>query len=108
MKNVFIPTLVLAVGFACQAAAFASDKPPKSTTPLGADELAIYKAIVPQQSVKNSGVVNVSNTTLPLRSNSPLSGLSRKACMQGIELDNLFEVDSTFHDLPPDVVLDTA
>jgi hypothetical protein len=78
MKNVFIPTLVLAVGFACQAAAFASDKPPKSPTPLGADELAIYKAIVPQQSVKNSGVVNVSNTTLPLRSNSPFSGLSRK------------------------------
>jgi hypothetical protein len=103
-KVAFLSSLLLAVALACPSTSFASNKPVKTTTPLGADEVAIYNAILQQYSANDSGAVNVSATTVPLNPDSPTSGLSRDGCLQGIQLENLYAASHSFHELPPEVL----
>ncbi len=100
--------LLFAVVLAYPCAAFASSKTVKATTPLSADELAIYKAILQQYGANESGVLNVAARTVPLNPDSPINGLSKDGCLQGIQLENLDAASHSFHELPPEVLAGTS
>lgn len=95
--------LVLVVAFCCPSTSSSENKPVKATTPLSADEVAIYKAVLQQYSSKEAGNLHVSNTTYPLNPDSPTSGLASSNCAN-IQLENLGTVSHSFHDLPSDVL----
>jgi hypothetical protein len=102
MKISFLPALMMAAMLLCTPASASNDKPVKSASPLSADELAIYNAVLRQYSEGNDIALNVSQTTYPLDSSSPMSDLSAD-CLQGIQLD-LAAVSHTFHKLSHDVL----
>jgi len=81
-----------------------SDKPVKVTTPLSADEVAIYRAVLQKYSSKEAASLQVSVATYPLNPDSPTSGLAAPDCLKGIELENLSAVSHSFHELTPDVL----
>ena len=80
-------------------------KPVKSSPPLTADELAIYKAVLQQyQGAKDTGPLNISNRTYPFEPGSHPGGPSPE-CMQGIEFENLSTVSRSFHELTSEVLV---
>jgi hypothetical protein len=104
MKRVFLLTLVLAIGLVYTSAGAMSDKPVRVTTPLSADEVAIYNAVLRYYSENHKDIaLNVSQTTYPLDPNSPIDGLQTD-CLKGIHLENLAAVSHSFHQLPADVL----
>lgn len=107
MRAAFVSSLLLAIALAYPSTVFARNKPVKTTTPLGADELAIYKAILQQYDASDSGTLNVSATTVPLNPDSPTSGLSRDGCLEDIQLENLYAASHSFHELPPEILTGT-
>lgn len=104
MRNLLLALSVITVTFSLPPTCWSEDKPFKSTAPLSADAIAVYKAVLQQYARKEIETLNVSATTFPLDPASPMTGLSRDQCLQGIELDDLSTVSRYFHDLTPDVL----
>ena len=104
MRKATLTTLVLVVALCCSSTSSTKDRPLKATTPLSADEVAIYKAVLQQYSSKEAENLHVSSTTYPLNPNSPTSGLAGPDCLKGIHLENLATVSHSSHDLPRDVL----
>jgi hypothetical protein len=76
----------------------------KSGIPLGADEIAIYEAVLQQYVTrKEADRLNVSVRTYPFDPNSHRSSVTAD-CLRGIELQNLASVAHTFHVLTPKVL----
>jgi hypothetical protein len=99
----FLPALFMAVMLPCTFISVANDKPVKATSPLGADEVFIYNAVLRHYGDKDTAL-NVSQTTYPLDPSSPMDGLQDAECLKGIHLENLAVVSHSFHELPPDVL----
>jgi hypothetical protein len=104
MKSAFAPSFLLLIMLAHPSTIFSSNKPAKAIAPLSTDEVVIYKAILQKNTANDSGILNVSATTVPLNADSPTSGLSRDGCLQGIQLENPYAASHSFHELPPEVV----
>jgi hypothetical protein len=106
VQRVSTTLLILATALCSLSPSSAYDKPVKAKTPLSADEIAIYTAVLQQFSSKESdGKLQVSITTYPLNPDSPMSGLTAPDCLKSIQLDNLAVVSHSSHDLPPDVLM---
>jgi hypothetical protein len=103
MKSSFLPALFMAVMLPCTFISVANDKPVKASSPLGADEVFIYNAVLRHYGDKDTAL-NVSQTTYPLDPSSPMDGLQDAECLKGIHLENLAVVSHSFHELPPDVL----
>jgi hypothetical protein len=108
MKTVLFAAIILGVGLPNPLASSQAQKTTKSTDDLTPDEIAIYKTVIQQNAPDNSGApgtLNVSATTYPLDSSSPLGGFSDSGCLKGLQLDNLATASRSFHELPPDILL---
>ena len=103
MKSVFLLAFVLAIVPVCTSTSAMSDKPVRAATPLSADEVAIYAAVLRYYSDNHDIALNVSQNTYPLDLNSPMNHLQAE-CLKGIQLENLAIVSRSFHQLPPDVL----
>jgi hypothetical protein len=79
-------------------------KPRKNTTPLSADEIAIYKTLLRQYASTESRSLNVAARTYPLDPESQRNGFKNSECLNGIQLDNLSTVSLTYHELTSDVL----
>jgi len=104
MRHVKFSAYVIAVVLVSFSLSLGEDKPTKSTTPLTADEIAIYKAVLAHYSSKEAGGLNVSIRTFPLDPGSSRGGLSNGDCLRGIELENLTATSRTFHELTPEIL----
>lgn len=103
MRMGTLTALVLIVAFCGSSSSSTKDKPLKAAIPLSADEVAVYKAVLHQYGSKEAGNLHVSNTTYPLNSDSPASGLTSANC-SNIQLENLATASHSFHNLPPEVL----
>lgn len=104
MKNLWFGALVLVLAASPANAGSDRDKPVKSTAPLSADEIAIYRAVLRQYESGDSGSLNVSARTYPLDAASPMTGPADSECLKGIQLENLAGLAHSFHDLTPEVL----
>jgi hypothetical protein len=104
MKSFLPSALFVVVMLFCTPTSATHDKPVKANSPLSADEVSIYSAILRQYSEGKDIALNVSQTTYPLDPSSPLSGLQGAECLKGIHLENIAVLSRSFHDLPPDVL----
>ena len=75
MKSVFLLAFVLAIVPVCTSTSAMSDKPVRAATPLSADEVAIYAAVLRYYSDNHDIALNVSQNTYPLDLNSPMNHL---------------------------------
>ncbi len=100
MRTPTIATLVIALTF---PPAFLGGKSVKNTSLLGADEVAIYRAVLRDYASNPSEQLNVSVRTFPLGPSH--RGLSDDECLKGIQLENLSIASSSFHNLPPEVLV---
>jgi hypothetical protein len=107
MRNALFTTLILAGALCSPSQGSTDNKPSKSTTPLSADEIAIYRSVLQHYSSDESGNLHVSITTYPLDPDSPTSGLTPD-CLKGIQLENLAMASHSFHVLLPDVLVGKA
>jgi hypothetical protein len=106
MRKILVVVCIFALGIFPPAAHSSEQRPPaKSATPLNADEIAIYRAVLQHYVPQASASLNVSATTYPFDSASPMNPISHGECLKGIELENLDVVSRSFHDLTPDVLL---
>jgi hypothetical protein len=80
------------------------NKPVKSVTPLSADEIAVYKAVLRRYSKDKDSTLNVSAKTYPLDASAPTTGFDKPECLNGVQLDNLSTVSHSYHELPPEVL----
>ncbi len=81
-----------------------NSKPAKSTTPLSADEIAVYKALLRTYGGDKSAGLNVSVMTYPLDPNASTTGFDQPQCLNGVQLDNLAAVSHSYHELSPEVL----
>ena len=81
-----------------------SNKPVRSSTPLSADELVVYKAVLQTYSSGKDANLNVSAKTFPLDPNASTTGFDQPGCLNGVQLDNLSAASHSFHELPPEVL----
>lgn len=81
-----------------------NSKPVKSTIPLSADEIAVYKAVLRTYSGDKDASLNVSAKTYPLDPSASTTGFDRPECLNGVQLDNLPTVSHSYHQLPPEVL----
>lgn len=88
----------------CHTATSKSQKPVKSTTPLSADEVAIYRAVLRTYSENKDVSLNVGATTYPLDPNDSTTGFDRPECLSGIQLENLSSASNSYHELPAEVL----
>jgi hypothetical protein len=101
MANLFALLVVRAAG------SLGADKNPakKSTVPLTADEVAVYKAFLRQYQSEGRGRINVSARTFPLDPDDHSSHLSNDSeCLRGIRMEGLDEASRRFHDLTQEVL----
>lgn len=78
-------------------AASSEEKLIKSSLPLSADEIGIYKAVL--HYLNDGNPSNVSSTTYPFSARHMQGG-----CLEGTNLENLDDVSRSFHDLTADVL----
>lgn len=104
MKSSFLSALIMAVMLLCTSTSATSDKPVRTTSPLNADEVSIYNAVLRHYSGDKDTALNVSQTTYPLDPSSPMDGLQGAECLKDIHLENIEVVSHSFHELPPDVL----
>ena len=81
-----------------------NSKPVKSTSPLSADEIAVYKAVLRTYSSDKDAGLNVSAETYPLDPSASTTGFDQPECLNGIQLTNLSTVSHSYHELPPEVL----
>jgi hypothetical protein len=77
-------------------------KPKKSTTPLTADEISVYKAVLERYAAGKA--LNVAARTYALDSESSINGLDRDECLGSIQLQNLAIAAHAYHDLPTEIL----
>ena len=106
MRKALLVALISSVALCSPFTALTADKPTKAMTPLSADEVAVYRAVLLQQygGSADSSPLNVSIRTYPLDPESPMSSLKGPDCLKGIQLENLSVVAHSFHELPRDVL----
>lgn len=104
MQRPSVSTTLVVLLLTYHAATSKSQKPVKSTTPLSADEVAIYKAVLRTYSGDKDINLNVAATTYPLDPNASTSGFDQPECLKGIELENLSSASNSYHELPADVL----
>lgn len=104
MQRLSVPVAFVALLLTCDAATSKSQKPVKSMTPLSADEVAIYKAVLRTYSGDKDASLNISATTYPLDPNASTSGFDQPECLSGIEPGDLASVSSSYHELPVEVL----
>ena len=104
MKSSIISALFITFMLSCTSTSAMSDKPVKATSPLSADEVSIYNAVLRQYGGDKDTALNVSQMTYPLDPSSPMSDLQGAECLKGIHLENIAVVSHSFHELPPDVL----
>jgi hypothetical protein len=98
MRQLLVVSLViLALSMPYSALSSKSNKPVKATTPLSADEMAVYKTVLQIYNGDKDANLNVSITTYPLDPDSPTSGLDQLECLKGTQLENLSTVSHTYH-----------
>jgi len=102
LSFVFAGVLVLLLPYSLTGSD--TSKPVKSSTPLSADEIAIYTAVLRIYSGDKDANLNVSAKTYPLDPSAPTTGFDRPECLNGVRLDNLPTVSHSYHDLPPEVL----
>jgi hypothetical protein len=102
LSFVFAVILVLAQPYCVTGSD--DNKPAKSTTPLSAYEMAVYKAALRTYSKDKDAKLNVSAKTYPLDASAPTTGFDRPECLNGVQLDNLSAVSHSYHELPPEVL----
>jgi hypothetical protein len=76
----------------------------ESATPLRADEIAIYKAVIQEWLSKNPTSLNVSSRSSALKANSLSTALIDCACLAGIQLESLLSASHTYHRLTSDIL----
>ena len=104
MRSIFVVACIFALAVSSPSADSSKKKPTKSMTPLNADEIVIYRTVLRQYVSDDRESLNVSATTYPLDSTSPMDKLADSECVKGIELENLETVAHSFHNLRPDVL----
>lgn len=104
MRSTLVVACIFALAVSSSSADSSKKKPTKSMTPLSADEIVIYRTVLRQYVSDEQGSLNVSDTTYPLDSTSPIDKLPDSECVKGIELENLETVSHSFHNLTPDVL----
>jgi hypothetical protein len=102
MRSRLLAGFILALGM-LHPTASSKDKPVKNTTPLSADEIAIYRVVLQQYVSGATSSLNVSSITYPLDPTSPMNQLSSD-CLKGIQLENLASISLSFHDLTLEVL----
>jgi predicted outer membrane lipoprotein len=80
------------------------EKPVKSTTSLGPDEIMIYRAVLEQWRSRGWTSLNVSVRTYPLDATDNRSGLSNCECLHGIYVEGTSTAFRSFHELTPDIL----
>jgi hypothetical protein len=80
----------------------ASEKGPAPN--LSSDEIAIYRAVLTQQSSIKKTSLNVARWTVPLDLASHSGGHLNDECLKGIQLQNLAELAHSSHQLTADVL----
>ena len=80
---------------------FSVDRTIKNATALGADELAIYQAVLRQYLSKEHIPLNVANRTYPLDLSTHSGKLANQQCLDGIILVNIEAASHSYHDLTP-------
>lgn len=103
MRRLFVPAICIAL-FTCQVATSKTQKPVKSTDPLSADAVAIYKAVLRTYSGDKDVNLNVAATTYPLDPNASTTGFDRPGCLDGVKLENLSLTSNSYHELVADVL----
>src|SRR5690348_6780010 len=93
----FVLLTILALVLPNAIAASDNRKPAKSTTPLSADEIAIYKAVLRTYSDGKDESLNISARTYPLDPSARTTGFDQAQCLNGIQLENLSAVSHSYH-----------
>ncbi len=104
MQRLSVSVIFVALLLTCQSATSKTQKPVKSTDPLSADEIAIYKAVLRTYSGDKDVNLNVAATTYPLDPNAHTTGFDQPECLKGVELENLSSASNSYHELPADVL----
>jgi len=104
MQRLSVSVIFVVLLLTCHAATSKGQKPVKSTTPLSADEIAIYKAVLRTYSGDKDVNLNVSVTTYPLDPNASTTGFDQPECLNGVELENLTSASNSYHELPAEVL----
>ena len=104
MQRLSVSAALVALLLTYHAASSKGHKPVKSTTPLNADEIAIYKAVLRSYTGDKDANLNVAATTYPLNPNASNTGFEQSECLNGIQLENLSPASSSYHELPADVL----
>lgn len=104
MKRRLVSLVISALLLSYAVARSKSHKPLKATTPLSADEIAIYKAVLRDYSGDKDVNLNVAATTYPLDANASTTGFEQPECLKGVPLESLSTVSSSYHELPPEVL----
>jgi hypothetical protein len=104
MRAVVATLLVGVQLFSPTLAGSRQQAPHESKTPLSADEIAIYRAVLGLHVSAERKATNISRTTFPLDMASFSSDISDSHCLEGIELDNVVSLTQSFHHLRPDVL----
>jgi hypothetical protein len=102
----FASVLIIFLAFVLPPLATTSDnsKPVKSTAPLSADEVAVYKAILQTYSKDKGTGLNISANTYPLDPTASTAGFGQPECLNGIQLDNLSTLSHSYHELSPEIL----
>lgn len=103
MKSSLLSAFFMAV-MLCTPTSATNDKLVRATSPLSADEVSIYNAVLRHYSGDKDTALNVAQTTYPLDPGSPMNGLQRGECLKDIHLENIGVLSHSFHELPPDVL----
>jgi hypothetical protein len=85
MERMSFIAFILVVALCSPSTSSTDDKPVKATTPLTADEVAIYRAVLDQYSSNEGGNLHVSIATYPLNPDSSTSGFAAPDCLNGIQ-----------------------
>jgi hypothetical protein len=104
MKRLLLSAAVVALLMPYVAATSKSPKAVKSATPLSADEVAIYKAVLREYSGGKDLKLNVAATTSPLDPDASTTGFDQPDCLKGVQLENVSSASSSYHELTPDVL----
>ena len=104
MKRRTVSVIFVALLLTFGAASSKNQKPVKSSAPLSADEVAIYKAVLRAYSGDKDVNLNVAATTYPLDPDASTTGFDQPECLKGIELENLSSTSNSYHELPADVL----
>lgn len=108
MQRFSVLVIFVASLLTCPATSSKKQKPIKSTTPLSADEIAIYKAVLRTYSGDKDVNLNVAANTYPLDPNSSTTGFDQPECLNGVELENLSSASNSYHELPAGVLSSKA